>query len=290
MSFNLVTNRLFSSPLRAFMLFAALGGIFLFAGAAQAGTPSLTLGPTNIGGGQFQYDYNYAISASERLDPAATTGATCPGPGNTLVQCNPTGTFFTIYDIPNLVSVTAPFPWAISIQQVGFTPSSISGASIDHPVLFNVSFFYNGPIIPGPTTFAPFSIVSTCGVLNGTGSFTSQSTKNVPFDPTDGTTLQDVGSVPTPMCAPTSAPASVSGKVTTARGRGIAKALVSMVDGSGKATYTMTNAFGFYRFTGVTSGETYTFQVMSKFYSFSPASRVLNVTEDFDGLNFVASQ
>ena len=110
MSFNLITNRLFSFPLsRAFMFLAALSGIFLFNGIVKDGTVEFVgPAPINIGGGQFRFDYNYFISATERLDPAATTGQTCPGPSNTLVQCNPTGTFFTIYDIPNLVSVTAP--------------------------------------------------------------------------------------------------------------------------------------------------------------------------------------
>lgn len=291
MSFNLKINRLFSLPLsRAFMLLAVLSGIFLFAGVAQAGTVQF-VGPTPvpIGGGQFRFDYQYNLSVSERLDPAATTGATCPGPSGTTVQCNPTGTFFTIYDIPNLISVVAPAPWAITIQLVGVTPSTIQGSSLDNPNLFNVSFFYNGPVIPGPATFPGFSIITTCGGILGSGSFTSQTTKNVPFDPTSGTTLQEVGSVPRPACGATSAPASISGKVTTAKGRGIAKVMVSMIDGSGNRSYTMTNNFGFYRFADVPSGETYTFQVFSKQYTFTPSSRVLNITEDVDGLNFIAS-
>ncbi|HSK74172.1 MAG TPA: carboxypeptidase-like regulatory domain-containing protein [Pyrinomonadaceae bacterium] len=291
MFFDLKINGLFSLSLsRAFLLFAALSGIFLFSTAAQAGTVEfLGPAPTNIGGGQFRFDYRYVLSASERLDPAATNGATCPGPGNTLVQCNPTGTFFTIYDIPNLVSVTAPAPWTFTTQLVGITPSTVQGQNFDSPNLVNVSFFYDGPIVPGPAVFPGFSIVTTCGGILGSGSFSSQSTKNVAFDPTSGTTIQDVGSVPSPACAVTSAPVSIGGRVLTARGRGIAKALVSMTDESGKATYAMTNAFGYYRFTGTPSGETYTFQVRSKFYRFTPSTHILNVTEDFDGLNFVAS-
>jgi hypothetical protein len=290
MSINLITNRLFTLPFRTFTLFAVLSGVFLFSGIVQAGTVEFVgPGPTPIGGGQFRFNYNYFLSASERLDPAATTGVTCPGPNNTLVQCNPTGTFFTIYDIPNLVSVTAPQPWSFTTQLVGVTPSTVEGQEIDNPNLVNVSFFYNGPVIPGPADFAGFSIVTTCGGILGNGSFTSQTTKNVAFDPSSGSTLQDVGSVPSPACTVTSAPASVGGRVTTARGRGIAKALVVMTDGSGNTTYAMTNSFGFYRFTGTPSGETYTFEVVSKRYRFSPSSHVLNVTEDVDALNFVAS-
>jgi hypothetical protein len=149
-------------------------------------------------GSNSAFNYSATVTADERLDPAATNGVTCPGPGNTLVLCNPAGTFFTIYDIPGFVSALVSTPgWTVSEQNLGVTPSTINGAAFDSPTVMNVTFMYTGPVVMGPATFTGFQIVSSTGAVNLAGHFTSQSTDNIGSD--SGTTAQLAGSVAVPM-------------------------------------------------------------------------------------------
>ncbi|GIU81451.1 MAG: hypothetical protein KatS3mg006_0515 [Pyrinomonadaceae bacterium] len=91
----------------------------------------------------------------------------------------------------------------------------------------------------------------------------------------------------TPQCqVTTSAGVVVAGRVMTPSGRGLSGAVVRMTDGSGNTRYTYTSTFGYYRFLDVPAGETYTFEVISKRYVFSP--QTLTVLEDVSDLNFYA--
>jgi hypothetical protein len=83
---------------------------------------------------------------------------------------------------------------------------------------------------------------------------------------------------------PSAAAVTVSGRVIGPNGRGLPGTLVSMTDGSGNVRMATTNAFGFYRFTDVSAGEVYIFQVSSKRYEFQPVT--MYVSEDTT-LNFV---
>lgn len=88
------------------------------------------------------------------------------------------------------------------------------------------------------------------------------------------------------ISVPTASTVSVSGQVTTANGRGIAKARVTLTGMNGTRTVT-TNPFGYFLFTDVEVGETYIFSVSHKRYSFS--SQVFTVMEETNNLNFVTS-
>jgi hypothetical protein len=155
-------------------------------------------------GTNFAFNYTATVANDERLDPVASSGATCPGPGNTLVQCTPPGTFFTIYDISGFVSaaVTAS-GWSETSQNVGITPSTINGTAFDSPTMPDVTFMYTGPIAAGSLTIPNFTIVSSNGGVNGGGHFTSQSTINI--GPDTGDTTQQSGSVGVPL-APATTP------------------------------------------------------------------------------------
>jgi hypothetical protein len=153
---------------------------------------------TDNGGGTFAFDYSAIVSRDERLDPAATSGVTCPGLGGP-VQCNPTGTFFTIYDVGGFVKVSAlPPNWTATTQLTGLTPSSINGSSIDDPTLVNVTFSYSGPILHGGSTgiaIGEFQIIST-QLAQVSGNFSSQATKDTGDQV--GLTDQTVGPVTVP--------------------------------------------------------------------------------------------
>ncbi len=144
--------------------------------------PDLQFGPVSLGGGSFLYVYEANMSDQERLDPTATSGVTCAGPGPTvtLVQCNPKGTFFTIYDVGGLdpvatLAASMPSGWGVSFNSIGLTPSTLNG-QVPDGAIFNVTFKYTGPVVSGPVTITGFDVISTD---NGTalGFYSSQATE-----------------------------------------------------------------------------------------------------------------
>ncbi len=96
-----------------------------------------------------------------------------------------------------------------------------------------------------------------------------------------GTIVNDDGS--------TAADVSLSGRVRTAAGRGIGGARLTLVSGDGVVVTTLTSAFGYYSFEGVTAGQAYTISVHSKRYQFSEPVRLVNLDDAISGLDFVAN-
>lgn len=88
--------------------------------------------------------------------------------------------------------------------------------------------------------------------------------------------------------APTAAMVYVGGRVLDARGKGISGARVTVLNSNGETIYALTNPFGYFYFKEIESGATYIFQATHKRYTFAP--RVVNLTEDLNGLNFTAQQ
>jgi hypothetical protein len=91
-----------------------------------------------------------------------------------------------------------------------------------------------------------------------------------------------------PAAPPTAANVSISGKVLTANGAGIANATVQLTDSRGGLRTLKTNSFGNYRFESVASGETYTISVAAKKYQFT--ARVISVNDDIADFNFISSE
>lgn len=86
--------------------------------------------------------------------------------------------------------------------------------------------------------------------------------------------------------APTAASVEVAGRVLDQSGRGIARSVVIISDSNGNVRQALTNAFGYYRFTGIESGRDYVVNVSSKSYTFQP--RVLTVNDNVTDLDLVA--
>jgi len=84
---------------------------------------------------------------------------------------------------------------------------------------------------------------------------------------------------------PTAATVSVSGRVLSPKGRGLANAVITLTGSSGETLTTRTNNFGYYQFTDVVAGDTVIIDVKSKLYAFE--TQVLNLSEETNGLNFV---
>lgn len=85
-----------------------------------------------------------------------------------------------------------------------------------------------------------------------------------------------------------SSSASVSGRVTAPDGRGLRNAIVSITDPQGVVRTATTSAFGFYTFTDVATGASYTMRVSSKRYRFS--AQIVNVGGNLSDINFTGTE
>jgi len=86
---------------------------------------------------------------------------------------------------------------------------------------------------------------------------------------------------------PTAAEVTVAGRVMNGK-RGIGNAQVYLTDQNGETKTAHTNSFGYYQFLEVGVGKTYTINILSKRYLFSP--RVITINEELAELNFNAEQ
>jgi hypothetical protein len=96
-------------------------------------------------------------------------------------------------------------------------------------------------------------------------------------------------SVQAPGIIPTAANVSLSGRVLSAEGAGIARAFVTLTDSAGNTRTSGTNLFGYYRFDEVRAGDTYILTVNNKKYLFADSPRVVNVQENLSDIDFIAS-
>lgn len=79
---------------------------------------------------------------------------------------------------------------------------------------------------------------------------------------------------------------SVSGRVTTSDGRGLRNARLTMTDSNGVSRRAISSSFGYYRFDGVRTAESYTISVSSKRYQFVP--RVIGIFGEITNADFIA--
>lgn len=87
----------------------------------------------------------------------------------------------------------------------------------------------------------------------------------------------------------TAADATISGRVATLSGRGIAGARLVLSGGDlAQPLYTITNAFGYFSFTGIESGRTYAVTVNSKSYQFANPTQTVDLSDSAFDVNFVA--
>lgn len=87
----------------------------------------------------------------------------------------------------------------------------------------------------------------------------------------------------------TSAPATISGRVTTADGRGIANATIMVTGGNLPQPVTVrTSSFGIYSIGDLPSGPIYVVQVSSKRFVFANPTRVVQLSSDVTDVDFTA--
>lgn len=85
-------------------------------------------------------------------------------------------------------------------------------------------------------------------------------------------------------------PAFVQGRVVTSDGRGIVRAVITVMNAdTGETFRAYTSSFGYYRITGLPTSELYILTVAHKRYLFLDASVSFTLKEDIHGLDFTAS-
>ncbi len=124
-------------------------------------------------------------------------------------------------------------------------------------------------------------------ILPLTGSYTILATKSGASLAPEAAAPQN-GNYQITMLAPSAAGVSVSGRVSSPTGAGVANARVVVTAQSGETLSAITNSFGYFRFESLAAGAGYLFEIRHKRYSFAP--RVVNVSEELNELNFTAEQ
>ena len=100
--------------------------------------------------------------------------------------------------------------------------------------------------------------------------------------------LTDTGHVTVSVTTPTAADASITGRVATPGGQGIAKVRIIVSGGKLATPRTgVTSAFGYYRIDGLEAGQTYVVQVGAKRHSFITPVRTIFLGEDAADVNFI---
>ena len=111
---------------------------------------------------------------------------------------------------------------------------------------------------------------------------------NTSIPPAPGGNNSDIGAFEV-QSLPTAASVSVGGRAVTSSGRGIRNVVIRMTDTNGNVRTATTTSFGYYRFADVAAGETYIITATGKRFTFSQPSRVLNIVEDTEDVNFIAN-
>ncbi len=96
----------------------------------------------------------------------------------------------------------------------------------------------------------------------------------------DGIAIVDIGAFEATFTF-----ADVSGRVMTTDGLGLRNAIVSITGSNGVKQISPTSSLGYFSFSGIVTGETYTVSVISKRYRFG--SRVIQVDSDLANVDFL---
>jgi hypothetical protein len=179
--------------------------VLSFAALAFSGFASASLIPSLVSGVGGVYTYNAALDANEQLNNSLTLqGSTCTSSTATNVPC---GQFFTLFDVPNLTTASAPAGFTFSIQLVG-NKNNLTGLAIpDSGAVQNVTFTYTGAPITGPQMFNGFTITAPNTVLSTTANIAFAF--NTAHNPDTGFADQGAGVVQGPTVSAVPEPASM---------------------------------------------------------------------------------
>ena len=137
------------------------------------------------------------------------------------------------------------------------------------------------PVNPGPA----HTLLSTAftGVTNPNGTWTLR------FRDCHAADIGTISAASMTVLGPSAAGVSLSGRVITSSGLGIAKARITLTGGGlMDPVSVITNPFGYYSLPDVPAGDTYIVTVSTKRYSFAQPSLVVTVNDSVADLDFQA--
>lgn len=100
----------------------------------------------------------------------------------------------------------------------------------------------------------------------------------------DGLAIDDFSLTPQ---ITTAASVTIGGRALTVSGRGIPNTIVTLTDSQGQTRTVLTSSFGYFRFTDVAAGETYSISVFSKKYAFAEPNRIISPLDNLEDLQFI---
>lgn len=81
----------------------------------------------------------------------------------------------------------------------------------------------------------------------------------------------------------------VGGRVTSTNGQGIGNATIILKNSNNERRYALTNAFGYYAFSGVSSNEIYVVSASNKRYRFQPPTRTITLMNSLADVDFIGN-
>lgn len=263
---------------------AATGQLTALAGSPFFGGSTPEGFATDNAGRLFHANYNSqtvrAYTTAGGI-PTAVAGSPFSSP-STIQQVyavlHPNQNFYYIADR----AVNRVVAYQISNSGAATTLSLVAGSPFASGGSFTNSLVFNGK---GNYLFASNGSsrnLTTYSVNSGTGVLT---TLNIQPANTNGT-LGHLSGIA--YLSPALASATVSGRVFTPNGNGLANAFLTLTDSSGNSRVLQTSPFGYYRFVNVPTGNTYTISVTSKRFTFPNPPPMITVNDNISDLNFTA--
>lgn len=288
---------------------ASLAFLLIFVGSLTSAAqtyPGTNTGPIADGLGAIPpqcaapRDVNFAVSGFTSTNPATvsvnfTMNPTHGNIGDLIVSliAPDTVTSASVFGRVGATSVNDPgdnsnltgtYTFADSASQNIWTAASLVSGGSDVPV-GSYRAQAAGPganVSPGP---AFTNLNSTFGSVTANGTWILRFT-----DCSSGAAggVSAANLILTPVAGPTAADSSVTGRVRTATGAGVNGAKVTLSGGAARNISVLTNAFGYFTFPAVESGQTYVLSVTSKRYTFAEPVQVVTVNESVAGVDFQA--
>ena len=185
-------------------------------------------------------------------------------------------------NISQVVNFDTPGTYRLQYLEAGRNQNQTAFGNLTYVVslVSNVGAISVLSVTRRTTTAQPFRTVSLQFTIATIGNYTLKFNGTVAPDGDDMSVLDEVNFV----AGTTAAGVSVSGRVLTARGRGVENARVLMTDSQGSLRQVLTTRFGYYRFDDVLTGGNYIMSVASKRFQYAPI--VVDVTDELSGLDF----
>mgnify|MGYP001225631197 CR=1 FL=1 len=210
-----------------------------------------------------------------------------PAGGNFLVQPKKVGYLFADYNV-DVIGATGTTNLAFVGTESNFTASgrvvNQNGAGVQGVTMSLIGSLEVNAITAPNGDFAFTD-------LPADGEFSIQpADPNYPVSPATvdiSPLISDATGIEFVFLAPTSAGVSLSGRVVTLDGFGLANAVVTAIDSEGNSRTARTGSFGTYYFEGLEAGKTYVLSVNAKGHTFM--ARVVTVNEDLFDVDLVST-